>query len=308
MEDESLATELLLVSICLRQILVVILRKGGKSSWVHPHEDIAFIPLAWTFVACFLATTELVPSLKPGITEAHIGLVFTPQVLTWFWCLQSRAEIKKSDFTAHCLAMAAVVILLLAGGHFGNMCAVATSMFAFIRRSSFPRSRQCFFWLVTLVLSICRTQHVHENYSNWIVSLGEISMMLVVKFKWAQWFKYDKTVDLSKNSLQQDSDDETTRSVAPDPPLQSQRGPLLSFDSSLEDASSVDSPTNRTQDTLKQDTTSQPRHPGSGHRRELSTQSSGNGWGWGVAVPDFVATSLSPPSSSDEEDDEEGLA
>lgn len=47
------------------------------------------------------------------------------------------------------------------------------------------------------------------------------------------------------------------------------------------------------------------RPMGMGHRRGISTQSSGNSWAWGLAVQDFSgASSLSPHSSEDEYDDE----
>src|SRR5689334_21698019 len=132
--DEG-ASEVLLSACILRQAIVFSLRKGGRDVLLHTHESFALFPLLWTCAASGLAALNLLPTLAPGLSQAHLGLVLAPQLLTWYWCLQNRGEITKSDFTAHVLAMAATFILLLTGGSFGSIVAIAVSGFALFRRS-----------------------------------------------------------------------------------------------------------------------------------------------------------------------------
>jgi hypothetical protein len=309
-----------LVACFVRQALVFSLRKSGRDALLHSHESITFISLSWTCVACLLAMTQLVPSLSPGLTEAHLGLVLAPQVLTWYWCLQHRGEISKSDFTAHALGLAATFVLLLTGGFLGSVCAVGVSGFAVVKRSSFPRSRQSFFWSVMLVVSLQRLFSVPFAFNTWTLAAIEISMMYIIKIRLPMWFLFDKRFDSKVNTESQDFNDpsslaEMQPSSSPGPTFVRRNGPLLSFDSGSEDGSSSPLPPPpdliRTDSLgarsplqlVRTDSLGQGRPPGSGHRRGISTQSSGSSWAWGLAVQDFVVKSLSPPSSSDEDDD-----
>jgi hypothetical protein len=318
MEEGS--AEILLVACCLRQALIFTLRKSAKDSFLHTHEQFAFFPLIWTCIACALAMIHAAPALGPGITEAHLGLVLAPQLLTWFWCLQNRGEIPKSEFTAHALGLAATFVLLLTGGQFGAYCAVITCTVAVLKRSNFPRSRQSFFWVIMLVISFQRSIGTSYAINSWTLALCEVSMMYVIKIRIPIWFSFDKRL---ASKVQTESQEFSDPSVSDSQQLPSpfgsadirRSGPLLSLESlNSEEAGSVssgpelirgDSLNARTPpDLLRTDSLTDRKPPGAGHRRGVSTQSSGSGWAWGLAVQDFVAKSLSPPSSSDEEDDD----
>ena len=314
--DEG-ASEVLLSACILRQALIFTLRKGGRDFILHTHESFALFPLLWTCLACMLSTFNLVPALSPGLSEAHLGLVFAPQVLTWYWCLQNRGEITKSDFTAHALAHAATFVLLLTGGRFGSIIAVLVSAFAFIKRSGFPRSRPSFFWFIMLVMSLQRALAVPFFLNTWIVTACEISMMYIVKLRISKWFSYDRRLeDKIATESQEFSRSASSLEMQLHANEPRRSGPLLSFDSLSEDGSPLPSPPTglgRTDSSssrnpvelVRNDSIGPSRPHGSGHRRGVSTQSSGGSWAWGVAVQDFVAKSVSPPTSSGEEDDDD---
>ena len=316
-EKDQGASEVLLAACVLRQALIVSLRKGGKDSWIHGHDGVAFFALSWTCVACVLGMFNWVPALAPGLSEAHLGIVLAPQLLTWFWCLQNRGEIAKSDFTAHALGLAATLVLILTGGSFGASCAVVVSAFAVLKRSSFPRSRQSFFWLMVLLISAQKVLRVPFAINTWTLTAIEITMMYLVKLRLSVWFTFDKRFDakvltesqefqLSSSTLDQSVDASPSLGLAP-----RRDGPLLSFDSASETGSLPPPPEFIRTDSIGAQTPPElfrvdsgpGRAPGSGHRRGISTQSSGSGWGWGVAVQDLALKNTRAPSTSDEDDD-----
>ena len=211
-EVDSFVAELLLVIVCLRQVIIFSLRRSGHSHIIHAHEDIAFFPLTWTCIACALSIAKLVPMLGPSMSEAHLGLVFTPQILTWFWCLQSRGEIAKSDFTAHCIGLAATLILLLSGSFFSAVLATLISGIALFRCSSFPRSRQSVFWFSMLIVSINRTfPLISKTSSEFVILILEVMMMFTIKFKLPVCFLFDRRSE-SKSSVENASNSELSES------------------------------------------------------------------------------------------------
>ena len=254
--------------------------------------------------------------VAPGLSEAHLGLVFAPQMLTWYWCLQNRGEITKSDFTAHALGHAATFILLLTGGMFGAIVAVFVSAFALLKRSGFPRSRPSYFWFIMLVMSIQRMMSVPFALNTWIVTACEISMMYIIKLRVRQVFSYDRRLEDKIATESQEFSQSQSSLEMQNQALEPRRGgPLLSFDSASEDGSPLPAPppglarsdsasSKNPLELVRGDSMGTGRPPGSGHRRGVSTQSSGGSWAWGVVVQDFVAKSLSPNSSSEDEEDD----
>lgn len=286
-------TDVLLISVLFRQGLIIFLRKVNRHQYIHIHDSMAFFPLGFTICCCLLALSNNFPSLGANIfSPAHLLMVFAPQFLTWFWCLKSRGEISKSDFTENVILLTTVVLFLaIDGSEFAPLAALFLSLgglFLSSSKSKNFRQRPCFIWSCLIILCIQKSNGIknEEEVENknccWIISLEEVLMMFLMKFKIPLIFSFDRKEITS-------SGEEKYHRSSVDLESDLLKPPDLNRSDSINSQSSNYSPT--------------PNLVIPHHRRDVSLQSNGS-WGWGPIVQDF-GKSLSPrmsisSSSSDE--------
>lgn len=303
-------TSLMLFGIIARQLLIMVLRRTGKSHFVHAHDLISTLPLGITALTCVLALIDGAPSMQISIfSRFHISCNLAPQLFAWLWCLRNRNEFTpRQDFAAHVVGVSVCIVLLLvdsiAAPRFALLLSVVSLLLLLCsRRSNSKCTRLALIWSVLCILCFQRIIVTARSVQgDWLTAACELALMFAIKFKFAiEQHNSNAVHSMSKTSLE-GANHSTVDDVE-----------QIIFASEIQDLFDPDFPCSASPPTRSLGSSPQPpdlirtdsqcSNPPNAtaqvgmfptfhhHRRDVSVQSNAS-WGWGPAVMlDFASPS-----------------